>query len=832
MIFLLALLYIGLLATPVLGLTPAQQDSQSQDAQSAQDIQSEDDTDSLEDRYIKDIIVEGNTLVTTQAILNKIPYQKGQLFDPIKSRELIRKLYYEFKRFRTIDIMADLVGDDGIILYIIVEEKIPLKEVVFEGNSALTEKEINEKVTALDTPAIDHEEIKILADAIKRLYLEKGYFYSEITPELIVDEQGKGTLIFHFNEGSKSLVKQITFTGNCSMSSKKLRSVIYTREDWLLGFLDQSGTYLPDRLEADKHALETFYQSNGFLNAKVINLASDLNPCTKHFNLNFEIEEGDVYTISDVHAPGNELLCEEDLLKVVQIKAGDLYSRDAIASAMKNLELVWGSFGYLYAHIEPSINPDDDNKTVSLSFHSDLGNKMLLRKVTIRGNKKTRDKIIRRNITLQEGDYVTNNRLEDTKQRIQSLGYFDQKEGVNWKITRLDETTADVDLLLKETKTGHAGFQLGFAGSQDNIKEPWKGVSMDLNVGDTNLFGSGLQVNLSTKFSAEDFTLQFNMTQPWLFDRPIFSSMDVYHKRLAYDDFSYTPAVNERDTGIIGTMGVITSPQTRLFADTFFRGSLAFDNIGYPRKPVASINSLSGDDKLNAETAYNELLDRMFKPGNYGSFIAQMGQSKKNHPMHPTNGYTWLARSIVTMHASAGHLGFHKFDLDGHWFTPLIGDYDLIFHMHGYFGIISPFPNRLVPYRELFHIGGPASVRGFLYGQIGPQFAVRNSSIVGTDSIGGSKAFFLTSELIFPITPDFNLKGVVFYDGGAGWDNPYAKFIDPIYLVNNRFNYRHSVGFGVRLYNPVPIKVDVGFKLDKRKNESAYEVHFNTAYEW
>lgn len=786
----------------------------------------------LESRIIKDIRVVGNKQVTTEAILNKIPYQKGQIFDANQSRELIRKLYYEFRRFRNIQIMAEPVDDDALILYIILEEKIPLKETLFEGNSALSEKEIKEKIPALDVPAIDQEELKIFADSIKKLYLEKGYFHAQVDPELIVDENGKGLLRFHFNEGSKSLVKQIKFIGNKSISSKKLRSIIFTREDWLLGFFDQSGTYLPDRLEADKHMIENYYQSNGFMNAKVIDVVSDMDPKSKNFNLTFEIEEGDVYTISDISAPGNDLLPEETLLRIVQIKPGDMYSRERIADAMKNLELVWGNFGYLYAHIDPRIEPNDDTKTVSLAFHSELGNQIKLNKITIKGNRKTRDKIIRRQITLEEGDKLTNNKLEDTKERLQSLGYFDQREGVNWKILRIDEENADLDIMLKEAKTGHAGFQLGFAGSPDNIREPWKGISMDVNVGDTNLFGSGIRVNLNSKFSHEDFTLLFNIAQPWLFDKPIYGGLDVFHKRLAYEDFNFTPAVNEIDTGLLATTGFVTSFKEQFLKDTFMRGSLGFDRISYQKLPRAFINALSGAEKEKAEAAYDVLLDRMFRPGNYGSVILQMGQEKKNHPMHPTNGYAWLARSQVTFNAGEGRLGFHKFDLDGHWFTPLIGAYDLIFHVHGYFGVITPFHHRLIPYRELFHIGGPASVRGFLYGQIGPQFAIKNSNLVGTDSIGGSKTFFFSSELIIPITPDFNLKGVLFYDGGAGWDNPYADLISPQYVINNSFNYRHSVGFGVRMYNPIPIRIDCGFKLDKRKGEGAYEVHFNTAYEW
>lgn len=786
-------------------------------------------------RTINDIIISGNHQVTTQAILNKIPYRKGQKFDPLKTRELIRNLYYDFKRFRTINLFAEPIDDTMINLLVEIQEKLPLKEIIFEGNSAVTEKEINEKISALDTPAIDPEELKSFAAGIKKLYQERGYYTAAVNPELIVDEHGKATVIFRVIEGNKSLVKRISFLGNKHVSGKILRSIMYTREDWLLSFLDKSGTFLPERLEGDKHAIEMYYQSNGYLNAKVAAVTPQMDSCSGHFNLLFEIQEGDLYTIGSIRVPGNDLITEENLIKAVPIKVGDLYSREKIVDAIKNLELVWGSFGYLYAHIEPSINPNDDTKTVDLAFHSDLGKQITLGKITIRGNKKTRDKVVRRQITFSEGDLLTNTQMEYSKNRILSLGYFDQRDGVNWRIIRTGDQSADLDLMLKETKTGHFGFQLGFAGDPASFRTPLKGMSLQLDVGDTNLLGTGLRTSLNARFAHEDLSLGFNITQPWLFDRPILASLDVYHKRVAYEEFNFTRPVNEEDTAFLLTGGFVTSWRDSFLKDTFFRGSLGLDSIKYqPIIPVANINILQEPFKEEAEENYNRILTKMFQPGNYGSFSFHMGKDTRNHPMHPSNGYSWLFKSIVTFSYTQRCLGFSKFEIDTHWYAPLIGVYDLIFHLRAYLGAVVPFKNKLVPYRELYHIGGPASVRGFLFGEIGPQFNVYDPITGPTrgDSIGGNKASWVNAELIFPVTADMNLKGVLFYDGGAGWDNPYLQDVSLRYIRNNHFSYRHAVGFGIRLYQPMPLKIDWGFKLDPRKTEPAYEVHFNSSYDW
>lgn len=795
----------------------------------------EEDTAHLEKpRRIAAIFVNGNKQVPTEAILHKIPYRVGEIFNPIKTRLLIHNLYYDLKRFRTIRLEAELVGDDALNLYVEVEEKKPIKDLVIKGNSAVTNDEIDEKIHLDEIPAIDPEELQTIAQKIKKLYLEKGYFNADINFDLKVDEQDYASVTFTIKENQRSTIKRIEFIGNKHFTGKTLRSIMYTHEDWLLGFLDRSGTYHPERLEADKQAIEYFYQSNGYFNARVLELKTDMDPVSKDFTLTFDIEEGDLYTIGQVHAPGNDILPEAFLLANIPIRPGDVYSRERIVEAIKTLEGLWGNLGYIFAHIEPSIQPDDDRKTIDVSFHSELGNKIIINKITIRGNKKTRDKIIRRSLVIAEGDPLTTAGMEESKNRIQALGYFDQREGVNWKITRVSDTEANLDLMLKEANTGHAGFQFGFAGSERSIKEPLTGVSFELGLADTNIAGTGMRGNLMARLSHQDLTIAGNLMQPWMFDRPISGAIDFYHKRVAYEEFQFAQAVNEVDTGGVATAGFVTQFHHKFIRDTFVRLGVAVDSIKYTSPPQAAIPpGLPIPTLATAQAEFQSVLNKEFDPGDFVSLNFQLGQEKRNHPMHPSAGYSWLARSKFAFSAIKGNLGFHLFDVDVHWYTPLINAYDLIFHIHGYLGIITTVGKRFVPYRELFHIGGPASVRGFLYGQTGPQFYVPEfSSIMPGDSIGGTRAAFINAELIFPILSDFSIKALAFYDGGTCWDNPYASQITPPFLRNNTFSYRHSVGFGVRILRPVPARIDWGFKLDQRQGETPYEIHFNMSYDW
>jgi outer membrane protein insertion porin family len=398
-------------------------------------------------------------------------------------------------------------------------------------------------------------------------------------------------------------------------------------------------------------------------------------------------------------------------------------------------------------------------------------------------------------------------------------------------------------MIVKEGRTGNAHLQLTFGGAESHSSSA--NVSVEGNITDTNLFGSGVRASLTGRVGADEKTVVFNITDPWLFDRPILGSVDIFHKRINYEEIRLTQPVNEKHTGTALTTGFALGPRYEMLHDTFFRFNLSLDDIRYEDRDLActgtnascprfhaEIPYLTGTEKIEAEKEYNNVLTKLFTPSAFASLNIHMGQDLRNHPMHPSRGYAWLSRLQFALPSFNANTGFYKFDLDANWFTPLIGEHDLVLRLHGYFGVVTPFKCRCIPYRELFHIGGPANVRGFLFGQIGPQFAIHSKEHYMSDSIGARKAFFVNAELAFPIMQDFSMKGLVFYDGGAGWDNPFANEISAKFLRNNCFNYRHAVGIGIRLINPAPIKIDWGFKLDKRKGESPHEVHFGMSYDW
>lgn len=781
---------------------------------------------------LENVIITGSETLPIDTIRSKVPYHKGEIFWNYKTNEIIKNIY-SLGYYKQIEIKEEQLPNNKVNLHIVLTEKPLLEEVIFVGNKNLSEKDINKKINFEKIPAADEKELQRFAKTIAQAYAEKSYHFADIS---VSTKKGKKGLIatFTIHEGHRSLVKRVCFEGNTEFHGKALRSLLFTREDWLLGALDKAGTYHPQALEADKYTLENFYQSNGFMNARVTDARVDFDKKNKDITVTFVIHEGDKYTISDVSIPGNDIYTEEQLLSLTPVRPGQLYSRELIRLTMERLRTLWGDKGYIYSDIEPSIEPNEENKTVKLSFYSELGEKVRLNKINIYGNEKTRDKVIRRQILLDEGDYLSSTKMDISKDRVGGLGYFDPREGVNWKLNRIDEDLADLDLLVKEIKTGRAEFKITYGGTPGQLQSTTTGVAAELHFSERNIGGQGLIGHFMGRYGQEDQGFNFNFAQPWLFDRPIRAGFDAYYTKSLYDEIRrVVDPVQEQRYGGAGTLGFMM----QRWWDTSFlfqAGVMALDLYSSSNdRKVPITASIVGDNEAREEL--QAILNRRFETGKFTYLQLDIGQDTRNHVMHISRGYQWTFMSKLGVPSFSDNFGFIKFQFDGHWYTPIIDERQLVLHLRGHLGFVNTIGNHAIPFRELYNIGGQASVRGWLFGQIGPVWytpeLVEDGGWQG-DPIGSQKAFFMNAELIFPITKDMGIKGVVFYDGGAGWDTPDAASISPAHLKNNSFKFRHAIGIGLRLLNPQPMRIDWGFKLDRETGETAGELNFSSYYDF
>lgn len=809
-----------------------------------------------------------NRYITAASIYNHLPFHEGAQFNRFATNRVIKKLY-ELDLFDQIEVRATKLDDDSVDLYIIVDEQPELAELTINGNDAFTEKDLEEKLQTARLQSISARKVERLKKKLRDAYRKKNYHLAEITSEYRI-EDGKAYLTLNVDEGPTSTVRRVFFTGNNSISDKRLKQIMMTQEDWVLSFLNRDGSYDPEFIEKDKRNIEFFYTTEGFFEAKVTDVDIKMDPDTKQYQVTYHIREGAPYTFGEVRVESNEILSESYLLSQIPAQAGAPYSSRKVWDSMEALKNVWGQLGYVFIDVQPLMVPNRDKNTVDITFQVELGDRVFARRINILGNTKTRNNVIRRKLTVQEGDLITHQKLEGSKERVQGLSFFENKEdGVTWKVKRVNEKEADLDLIVKETRTGRMNFQMGFGGSPDNPSSAATGFSVAGSISDTNLFGKGLQANLTAQWSVQEWTASGTYIDPYFMDKPILMESNAHYTHTNRgDELNNVSPFTERSTG--GSIGSGYLIQKR-FTDVYTRASVGIESIGFSKQPV-----VKNTQTIGAAT-YQSILNMRFQSGTIGYLQMMLAQDVRNHTFHPSKGYQWWittrigfpigprqaisttvnevnieavttaevtqlgegfadnapqvataspASTTAETFAYRQGLGFAKLELDASWYTPLIGDRFLVFGLHGHFGWITNLKDYVVPFRELYHIGGATTVRGWQWGQIGPTFL--------NDSIGASKAFYVNAELIFPIRPDFSVKGCVFYDAGTGWDTPRLDLSPSMrqYLKNDSFDYRHSIGFGVRMLQPQPIRIDFGVKLDKRKGEPLTEIHFSTYREF
>lgn len=777
--------------------------------------------------------VNQNSYVTNALILNSVPYQVGDEFALSKTTRFIKKLYSlgrPFGFFDQVVVSGQILDQDRMNLVITTYEKPTLVDIEILGNSAVGEKDLRKAISAELVHALAKSDLPILVKKLARLYRSNDYHFTKIEAQLepvsALDEKVK--LVIKIDEGRKTKVRKVLFQGNHHIPAKRLRGVMYTREDWLFGIINKAGSYRPENLVADKHFIKSYYKSNGYLMANIASVQTKIDEDSKQLDITFVIEEGDCFTIDQVAIEGGSNELNNDfLLAHLPIKPGNIYSEKDVRDSIEALRMIWGEYGYAFIEVNPATVPNLATKKVNLTFYVELGNKIHVNRINIIGNRKTRDKVIRRKIALAEGDLLTIMRMDVSKSKIQQLGYFDLRDGVNWKMHRLDNDWADLDLILKEKKTGHGGLNLGYGGGA-NVMESSNSFRIGAEVYDTNVFGRGYLLKLAGEWSKEAWSVTTIAANPWLFDRPIMGKVDFHVVRNDYDDeLKNVNAFREQRVGASSSLGFVLSP-SRL-RETSVEFELAFDDIRFNEKPLVKLTSLN-----QAGLLLQSLLDKRFRTGGLMVFANLIRQDFRNSGQHPSSGYQWSLNTRLGFGVGASEIGYARSDLDASWYTALIGEHDLVFGIHGHVGAVSGLGAQQIPYKEMFHVGGPVSVRGYLYGQIGPSIRT-GSNDNQVASIGSSKEFFVNAELIFPITGNMSIKGAFFYDGGAGWDTPgYSsmKPSDQILIQNNNFDFRHAIGFGIRMLEPQPIKIDWGLKLDPRKGEPHTEVHFSTYREF
>ncbi len=671
---------------------------------------------------ISSIGIEGAQRIEQGTILSYMLVRPGDPFDPDRLDRSLKTLYAT-GLFSDVKLMRV-----GSTLVVRVVENPVVNQIVFEGNRKLTDAQLRPEVQlrprAVFTPALAQADRQRILD----LYARRGRFASTVEPKIIKRDQNRVDVVFEVIEGAETLTSRIAFVGNRAFGENRLREVVGSREAAWWRFLSTTDSYDPDRVNFDRELLRRFYLKNGYADFEVTGANSELAPDKSSFILTFTLNEGERYTVGKVSVNSTlPRLAGGALQPAVDVQPGDIYDGEAVERNVQALTDAVTARGYSFVDVKPRISRDRAKHTVALVFDVSEGPRVYVERIDITGNTRTKDKVIRREFRLAEGDPFNAALVRRSRQRLQDLGYFNSAAITQGPGSAPDKTI--LNAAIDEKATGE--LTLGGGYSSD------AGALVNIGLREKNLIGTGIDAGINGVLAQKRSELDLSVTDPYLFDRNLVGGFDLFHVQ---NNNQSVAQYSERRTGASIRLGYEFSDHLRQ-ALTY---SVVNRNI-YNVQPEASLY-------VRDQTG--------------PSLLSQLGQTLtldyRDSAVDPRSGF--VLRGGTDFAGLGGDVHYVRAKLDGTYLISLeslVGDPDWGIALSAGAGYLFTLGTR-EKIIDRFFLGGD-NLRGFQSGGAGPH------AIEGGDSLGGRFIWTQSSELRFPlpISPDLGLSGRTFVDVGA-----------------------------------------------------------------
>ncbi|MBN1833323.1 MAG: outer membrane protein assembly factor BamA, partial [Deltaproteobacteria bacterium] len=677
---------------------------------------------------IESIQVKGNKRIETEAILTVIETQPGDGYDAERlNRDL--KAIYKMGYFSEDLSIESQDTPTGRIVTFVVNEMPSIAKIRFKGAKKGKEKDLMEEAGIKLYTIVDQNEIRQSINRLKEYYRKKGYYNAEITERIEELENNEISLTYEIDRGEKVYITEIKFVGNKEFDDGDLKDVMHTSEKGWFSWINDSGKVDDTALEYDVHNIGVFYRNNGFMKANVghpeIAVIKE-----GELSLTIEIIEGSRYRVKEVKVGGDLVKTEEELLTFTNIGKEKFYNAEVIYEDIQALKNVCADYGYAYAEVSPLISEDDENHLVDIVYHIDKAEKVRFERINILGNVKTRDKVIRRELEVVEGGLYNGTAINESTEKLNRLGFFDNVEMGTRKGSEDDLIILDVNVE-ESYRTGSYGF--GIAWSD------YEGFVGHANVTVENLMGRGQQLSTSVYYGDVSKNIMIQFSEPWVYDRDISGSIMAFLTE--YEYYEYTTE------SIGGALGLGFPLESWGLGD-LTRGSVRLSHENSDIQDVASsaamvIREMEGKNIANSITLGISRIswDRPWLPtkGSYNSFTVET-----------TGGIL------------GGDVGYNKYMLRTEWYFPLF--WSTVFVAKGNVGLIKRKGQEKLPVFKKFILGGVGSVRGF------DDYSISPRDPVSGDRIRGEKMMFYNFEYRFPLgKKKQGITGLVFFDAGNVW---------------------------------------------------------------
>jgi outer membrane protein insertion porin family len=713
---------------------------------------------------ISKIEIVGNERIDRGVVTNAIKAREGDVYSAERIGEDLKNIY------RTgffSDVMVDAKDTpQGKVVTFVVVERPPLSAIYIAGNKKVKTEDIRDKLKIRSGSVLNVEKVKESIDEIKRLYASKAYYATKVGYEIDTEEGGyRVGLRFIIEEAERAYVRKISFTGNKNLKTSQLKGVMRIREKGIFSWFTGSGILDEENLDEDRKQIEALYHDNGYVRIKVGIPAVQLSPDGKTISIAMTIEEGNLYKVGEIEFRGDIAFDESEVRKNLKSKTGNTFRASLFQQDIVMLTDLYQDKGYAFVDIAPLSAIDDEKQTVNTAFDVAKGSEIFFNRINIRGNIKTRDKVVRRELRFAEGERYSATKVKESKRRLKNTAYFKE---IDLKTIKTDEPDrVNLDVLVEERPTGTLSVGIGYSSYENAI--------VSGSISQENIFGTGRKIYLDAALSSISHNYNLTLLDPYIFDKNLSTSLNIFNLRRIFDTYDYQ--------GSGGSLSLMRPLADYLKAGLRYR----FEEISV----------------YNLEENVGPFLRQQEGTKTTSSVTLSAVYNSIDDIINPSTGV--LAEASLEL-AGGPFLGNNQFVKSiasyGQYFPYKWGS---TFFFRGTAGTVRPYGGRGVPIYERFFIGGISTVRGFKYGEAGPR------DVATDDVIGGLNELVLNAEWIFPIFKPAGVKGVIFVDLGHGFDNTSG------FLGNG---IRTAAGFGIRWFSPMgPIRLELGFNLNPKSGE-------------
>lgn len=713
---------------------------------------------------VADIVVSGNRRVKADSILNAISIHKGQTVTPPQIDEAIQAIY-RLGRFSDVSAQVELQNNAQILVFQVTERPL-VRNIKFEGNEEIGTERLQGVVTLKVPDIYDPYEVQKSIAAIKAEYVKEGYYAAEITSDSQINDDNEALVTFRVAEGKLVRIKELRFEGNTIFDADELRDAMDTQEKWMFSWLTSRGNYDEALLDQDLERIADLYFNRGYIKVKVRKPVISLVDDRSHMLILILIDEGDQYRIGKLDAVGDLIDRKEEILTHLKLSPGDVFSRELLRRGVGKITDLYADKGYAYANVSPLSRVDDATKLVDLALEIEQGPQVSVERINISGNTKTRDKVIRREMKVVEGELFNASALKRSKARINNLGFFEAVDVTTSEGS--DQSHVNVDVNVKERATGTFSVGAGYSSVDGFVGQG--------SVTQENFLGRGWKLNLAASLGGDSTTYQIGLTDPYFLDKNLTLGFELYKTSREWDDFSRDATGGALKLG----MPVLDDYSRALFV------------YRLEEKEIYDVDPWADED-IKDEEGISII----------SSLTSSFTRDTTDYRLDPSSGQVFEASWELA--GIGGDEKFNKFIVDYRHFWP--APLNTVFSAHGQVGYIQEWGDE-VPIDERFYLGGINTLRGFDSREVGPRDE-------NGDYTGGDMEAYANFEWLFPLAKDMGIKGVTFFDIGNAWDTNYLS------------DWRYSVGAGIRWLSPLgPLRLEWGYNLDPEEWEDRSRLDF------